>query len=248
MGPDGGSPGTLMRCAREGVETRLRCAQCGDAVCPKCYVRTAVGLRCGRCGAASGPRVAMPGRGRRAPVLAVGAVVVALVVAGGAWAVARGGASGSSDEVDEGGGKVTVPATVLGRGEIPGGFVWILEARRDGGVCTTLTVSPGPPARERCSRIRSDGPIDNTTTSLIRTPDSTTYVTLGQVSDRVERVRVAPQGAPPWEVPALGGGMGLDMRFFVTHTTANVATTFTALGADGTELARMDRPPVPEPR
>jgi len=47
-------------------------------------------------------------------------------------------------------------------------------------------------------------------------------VTLGQVSDRAEKVRVAPEGAEPWEVPTFGGGTGLEVRFFVMHTTENV--------------------------
>jgi hypothetical protein len=178
------------------------------------------------------------------PLLAALAVVVALVVAGGVWSATRGG-SGSSDVVDEGGERIAIPRAQLGSGELPGGMSWTLEARRDGGVCTLLTTSPGPPSRERCLRTGSYRPVGNTTTRVLRGPNGTTYLTVGQISDRVERVRVAPQGAAPWEVPALGGGTGLDVRFFVTYFTTNVPVSFTAIAADGTELGRADQPKLP---
>ncbi len=37
-------------CARHpGVETYLSCSRCGDAVCPRCMVHAAVGIRCPSC-------------------------------------------------------------------------------------------------------------------------------------------------------------------------------------------------------
>lgn len=51
--------------------------------------------------------------------------------------------------------------------------------------------------------------------------------------------------SPPWDVPTLGGGTGLDIRFFVMYTTENVAVSFTAFTRDGTELGRLDRPKLP---
>jgi len=180
-------------------------------------------------------------------VLVALAVVVALVVAGGAWATTRGG-DAAPVEVDEGGELIAIPRMELGTGELPGGLAWRLEARREGGVCTTLTVSPGPPPRERCLRSRSYRPVGNTMTQLLRGPTGPTYLTLGQASDRTERVRVAPDDAEPFEVPTLGGGTGLDVRFFVMHTTANAHMSLTALAADGSVLGRMERPKLPNPR
>lgn len=246
MGPDGGSTDTLLTCPRDGVATRLQCAECGAPICPACYVRTAVGLKCPTCGAASGPPVPAPAIRSRGPVVAGVAVVVALVLAAGAWAATRGGGGSASGDVADGTARVVVPLTLLGRGELPGGVTWILEARRDGGVCTTLTLSPGPPARERCEADRGTGAIRQTSTSAVRSQSGTVYLTLGQVSDTTERVRVRAEGVAPAEIPTLGGGTGLGVRFFVTHTTANVAETYTALAADGSVLEQMDRPAMPD--
>jgi len=38
-----------LTCPRHKVETPLTCVTCGTPICPKCYVRTAVGLRCPKC-------------------------------------------------------------------------------------------------------------------------------------------------------------------------------------------------------
>ena len=172
---------------------------------------------------------------------------VALVVAGVAWAGARDEAPPPSAEV-EGTSRVAFPQTVLGRGELPGRLTWMLEARRDGGVCTTFTISPGPPGRERSQPTGADRPIEGTSTIVIPIPEGTLYVSLGQVSDRTERVHIAADGGASWEVPTLGGGVGLGTRFFVMHTVANVPMVLTALAADGTELGRMSRPPLGQPR
>jgi len=67
-----------LSCARDGVPTRLRCAKCGDGICPACMVRTPVGFDCPTCaGAAGGGR-----RGRSVGLIlvaAAGVVLVALV-------------------------------------------------------------------------------------------------------------------------------------------------------------------------
>jgi hypothetical protein len=173
-------------------------------------------------------------------------VALALVVGGVAWAATRGGGGSAPDDVARSGERVVVPLTLLGRGELPGGVTWILEARRDGGVCTTLTLSPGPPARERCEPDRGSGAIRLTSTSAVRSQSGTVYLTLGQVSDTTARMRVRAEGVAAAEFPTLGGGTGLGVRFFVTHTTANVAETYTALAADGSVLEQMERPPMPD--
>ncbi len=245
MASDGGSSDTLVRCPRDSVETRLQCAECGTPICPACFVRTAVGLRCQSCGEASGP----PRRGiassRRGPVLAPLALVVALIVAGGAWAVTRGNSEAQVD-VDEGGERVVIPSMAIGNGDLPGGLSWTLEARRDGGVCTILNVSPGEPTRERCLRTRSYRPVGNMFTRILESPAGRIYLSVGQVSDRAERVRISPDGAAPFEVPTLGGGNGFDVRFFVMHTTENVHMSLSALAADGTLLGRVERPKMPQ--
>ncbi len=43
------------RCSyHPGVETRLRCSRCGKPICPRCGVRTPVGLRCPDCAGVRG--------------------------------------------------------------------------------------------------------------------------------------------------------------------------------------------------
>lgn len=246
MESNGGQTDQLVRCPRDGVDTRLRCSECQSPICPTCLVRTAVGLRCPDCGAASGPRRSWSPGSRRRPVLAAVAVAVCVAVIGGAWIATRndGGAVEEAEE-EAGGERVVLPLMTLGSGELPGGATWTLQARRDGGVCTTLKLSTGSPSPERCLRARSYRPVGNMTIRRVQGPTGTTYLTLGQVSDRTERVRIAPDGVPPWEVPVLGAGTGLDVRFFVAPITVNAHTSFTALAADGTTLGRTERPKLP---
>ena len=245
MDSDGASANTLLRCPRDDVDTRLQCSECGTPICPACFVRTAVGLRCASCGAGE-PVLSISEGGRRPPILAAVAVVVALLVATGAWAATRGSGGSPADVGDGGGERVVVPLVQLGSGELPNGVTWTLEARRDGEVCTTLRTSPGPPAAsERCQRVQSGRAINNTSTRAVRGPSGTTYLTLGQVSDSVERVQVASDGSEPREIPTLGGGVDLGVRFFVTYTTENVDESYTALAGDGTVLSRVDRPKMP---
>ncbi len=81
------------QCSRHGESTRLSCATCAEPVCPKCGVRTGVGLKCEECArpAAPVPAPVHPRRTRRpwwpgglaaAGVLLV-AVVLGVVLAGG---------------------------------------------------------------------------------------------------------------------------------------------------------------------
>ena len=248
MNSNGGQTDQLVRCPRDGVDTRLRCSECQSPICPNCLVRTAVGLRCPNCGVASGPARAGQRRSRRRLVVTALAIALCVAVAGGAWMTTRDDGGGTSEEAGEeetGGERIAVPLMTLGSGDMPGGMTWTLQARRDGEVCTTLKVSVGPPSRERCLRSRSYRPVGNMTTRVVRGPTDTTYLALGQVSDRTERVRIAPDGIPQWEVPTLGADTGLDVRFFVAPISVNAHTSFTALAGDGTILGRMERPKLP---
>lgn len=241
-----GEPTELVTCPRDGVDTRLRCSECQSPICPKCLVRTAVGLRCPNCGVASGRRRSGQEGGRRRQVLTALAIALCVALAGGAWMATRdGGRAVDEAEEDGGGERIVVPLVVLGSGELPGGATWTLQARRDGGVCTTFEVSSDSRSPERCLRSRSYRAIGNMTIKRVEGRTGTTYLTLGQVSDRTERVRIAPDGVPPVEVATLGAGAGLEVRFFVAPISVNAHTSFTALAADGTTLGRVERPKMP---
>ena len=76
-------------CAKHGVETRLRCAECGKPICLRCQVRTGVGLKCAECAAlpANAVRRRRIGSGAAmfggaAAVLLVAVLVVTLVLRG----------------------------------------------------------------------------------------------------------------------------------------------------------------------
>lgn len=73
------------RCEPHGTRTRLTCVDCGAPVCPKCMVRTEVGIKCetdaAPVPAPEGPTAAERGRRIR---LAAGALVTGLVVLVGA--------------------------------------------------------------------------------------------------------------------------------------------------------------------
>ncbi len=68
------------------VETRLRCSRCGKPICPRCGVRTPVGLRCPDCAGVRG----LPSYATGASVLAraAGAGLVVALVVGIVWGVA----------------------------------------------------------------------------------------------------------------------------------------------------------------
>ena len=63
------------------VETRLRCSRCGRPICPRCGVRTPVGMRCPDC---AGTRSAIAANPTRSLTAAVAGIVVA-TVAGIGW-------------------------------------------------------------------------------------------------------------------------------------------------------------------
>lgn len=71
-----------LRCDADDVETRLTCAHCGTPICPRCMVRTAVGLRCRDCAAPAKPRQRVR-RGRAIVMVAGGLVAAAAVVLAG---------------------------------------------------------------------------------------------------------------------------------------------------------------------
>lgn len=68
--------GAALTCARDGTPTQLTCTQCEAPICPRCLVRTGVGLRCPDC---AEPASATPAGGRRRPLLIGGVVVLALI-------------------------------------------------------------------------------------------------------------------------------------------------------------------------
>lgn len=75
---------SVQHCERHGEATRLTCVDCDTPVCPKCMVRTDVGLKCEDC-AQPGTTVSEPARSRlRWPlvlmVVGVAAVLVPLVL------------------------------------------------------------------------------------------------------------------------------------------------------------------------
>jgi hypothetical protein len=236
----GGMAEVTLGCARDGVPTRLRCAECQAPICPACFVRTPVGLRCPDCAVSSvPPRREAEARPRwLLPTAVATAVVVALGIA---MLMAAGDDAEPALDLAGAGRAPAVERVRVGTGDLPRGM-WALEARRNGEVCVTLSLSPGPPGRENCRPLPGDRPVAFTATSTLTTPSETVYLTWGLLSERTERVRVAPEGSEPWEVPALGAGMNLGGRFFVVHTTSQV-TTFTALGADGSELGRVRSAP-----
>lgn len=70
-----------VRCERHGEATRLSCADCGQPICPKCSVRTEVGLKCEAC---AKPAVETPSTVRRSRLpllLGVGGLVLVAVAA-----------------------------------------------------------------------------------------------------------------------------------------------------------------------
>src|SRR5688572_15291781 len=129
MDSNGGSTDQLVRCPRDGVDTRLRCSECQSPICTSCLVRTAAGLRCPSRGAASGlPRSGGVGSRRRPAVVAL-AVLLLVAVAGGAWITTRDDGGAVEEAEEEGGGeRIVVPLMTLGSGELPGGATWTLQA------------------------------------------------------------------------------------------------------------------------
>ncbi|MGH2532547.1 MAG: B-box zinc finger protein [Thermomicrobiales bacterium] len=68
------------------VQTRLRCSRCGKPICPRCGVRTPVGLRCPEC---AGVRGLPTYRTESTTLLKAGGIGLAVAIAVGAlWAYA----------------------------------------------------------------------------------------------------------------------------------------------------------------
>src|ERR687890_466014 len=63
------------------VETRLRCSRCGRPICPRCSVRTPVGMRCPDCAGTRSSVAANPTR----TITAAAAGLAVATVAGLAW-------------------------------------------------------------------------------------------------------------------------------------------------------------------
>src|SRR5215217_3244883 len=63
------------------VETRLRCSRCGRPICPRCSVRTPVGMRCPDCGGTRSAVSANPAR----TLVAAGAGLAVATAVGIAW-------------------------------------------------------------------------------------------------------------------------------------------------------------------
>ena len=68
------------------VETRLTCSNCGDPICTRCMVATAVGQKCPRCAKQTGrakgnpePQILARGFGAGVAVAALGGIVLAAV-------------------------------------------------------------------------------------------------------------------------------------------------------------------------
>jgi hypothetical protein len=203
VGDNGGTTETTLTCGRDGAATRLRCAECQAPICPACFVRTPVGLRCPDCAVASGPPAREYEAGGRPRWLApaVVGVVVTIALGGAAWLGTRSGGGSAVDT--ESSRAVTATPVRIGAGDLPRGG-WVLDARRMDGICATLTLLPGTPGRETCRPLPGDRHVAFTATRLLASPSETVYLTWGLVSERTERVRVAPEGQAPWEVPAMG--------------------------------------------
>lgn len=67
-----------LKCERHGETTRLTCVDCDRPICPKCMVRTAVGLKCEHCAEPAGTS-AVEARRSRLPLIAAGVGLLALV-------------------------------------------------------------------------------------------------------------------------------------------------------------------------
>ena len=77
-GVSAGAP--TLTCPRHKVETPLTCVTCGTPICPKCYVRTAVGLRCPKCAQAVTVKLGGPPWKVIIPVALVGLLLVFLAL------------------------------------------------------------------------------------------------------------------------------------------------------------------------
>ncbi|MFP5317000.1 MAG: Kelch repeat-containing protein [Acidimicrobiia bacterium] len=84
------SVGGALTCPRDGTSTRLTCVECQTPICPKCSVRTPVGLKCPDHATAPGAARRRAGNRRSRAGMAL---LAAAAVAGGVYAVQRLGVS-----------------------------------------------------------------------------------------------------------------------------------------------------------
>jgi N-acetylneuraminic acid mutarotase len=85
-----------LQCERHGETTRLTCVDCEKPICPKCMVRTEVGLKCESCAEpAAGPAAVGP-KPSKAPLL-IG--VVGLVVLAAVALLLLGGSDSPEEEI-----------------------------------------------------------------------------------------------------------------------------------------------------
>ncbi|MEZ4564103.1 MAG: B-box zinc finger protein [Thermomicrobiales bacterium] len=73
--------GPAMCAEHPDVETRLRCSRCGKPICPRCAVRTPVGMRCPDCAGTRAASKAAP----QVVLTAAGAGLLVSVLTGIGW-------------------------------------------------------------------------------------------------------------------------------------------------------------------
>ncbi len=153
--------GPSMTCARDGTPTQLTCTRCEAPICPRCLVRTDVGLRCEACTdtrtAASAPR-----RATRSlvtgGVLAVGVLIVVGLLLG------RGGGEGS------GVGSAAAPPQHVSRADL--GFsldlpaAWTVDVDQTPGSIFFAHATP-PRASARVFRGQTDQPLEQTMNNVV---------------------------------------------------------------------------------
>lgn len=72
----------ILKCERHGQATRLTCVECGQPICPRCSVRTGVGLKCEHCAQPTSVPEAALQRRRLPLVLALAGAVAVLAALG----------------------------------------------------------------------------------------------------------------------------------------------------------------------
>jgi len=239
-------------CPRDAVATRLRCTDCGKPICPRCFVRTPVGLKCQECAAPVPAAVALSGRSwvGRGP-LAIAATVGVLVVALGAWALlGRSGGGGPASDGDVG---VTPQTTALGAvagtGRALDGKEWALEARRDdqSRICTRVRLIVGNSSPQSCDTPPGQRPFGPVRARAAFGPGQPTFQSWGILSDRVVRVQATAEDGTISDADVFGSDLGLGVKFFMSYVDRLHGVTLVAFGADGDELGRSDPPPIPPP-
>ena len=72
----------VLKCEAHGERTRLTCVDCTQPICPKCMLRTEVGLKCPSCAQPAPAQLAARGRTSRLPLVLALAGLAAVVAAG----------------------------------------------------------------------------------------------------------------------------------------------------------------------